>query len=121
MSEDPRPRTNEPRSCQPLHTVYSLVALLAGVGVLLEQPVMRLFVAPLGVLAAEVRHLARRQACAALRRGDERKPADGPGARSRHGWAAAAGLDAVLIAGPLPSARAAARPRRRPRRARRDG
>lgn len=80
MSEDPRPRTNEPRSCQPLHTVYSLVALLAGVGVLLEQPVMRLFVAPLGVLAAEVRHLARRQACAALRRGTSasRPMAQGP-------------------------------------------
>ncbi|WP_331729207.1 hypothetical protein OG592_43490 (plasmid) [Streptomyces avidinii] len=100
MSEDLRPRTREPRRCQPLHTVYGLVALLASGGVLLEQPVMWLFVAPLGVLAAKVRHLARSQAGAALRRRDERKPSDGPRARSRHGWGgAAAALDAFLVVG----------------------
>ncbi|WP_267884652.1 hypothetical protein [Streptomyces sp. NRRL F-5650] len=40
MSEDLRPRTVQHCHCQPLHTVYGLVALLAGCGILLEQPVM---------------------------------------------------------------------------------
>ncbi|MER5549907.1 hypothetical protein ABT072_47850, partial [Streptomyces sp. NPDC002589] len=99
MSEDLRPRKHH-RRCQPLHTVYGLVALLAGGGVLLEQPAMWVFVVPLGVLVAEVRRLTRHRACAALRRRDERKAADRPRARARRGWsAAAAGLDAVVVSG----------------------
>ncbi|WP_329449049.1 hypothetical protein OG906_41495 (plasmid) [Streptomyces sp. NBC_01426] len=97
MSEDLRPRTHQHRRCQPLHTVYGLVALLAGCGILLEQPVMWLFVVPLAVLVVETRRLARNRACAALRRRDERKAAP---AHARWAWgAAAAGLDAALVTG----------------------
>lgn len=97
MSEELRPRTVRHDRCQPLHTVYGLVALLAGCGILLEQPVMWLFVIPLVVLVVGTRRLARHQACAALRRRDERKAAP---ARARWVWgAAAASLDAVLVAG----------------------
>jgi len=96
MSEEPRPRAHQHRRCQPLHTVYGLVALLAGCGILLEQPVMWLFVVPLGVLVLETRRLARSRASAALRRRDERKAP----ARAHWVWgAAAASLDAALVAG----------------------
>ncbi|KOU80393.1 hypothetical protein ADK61_09550 [Streptomyces sp. XY66] len=97
MSDDLRPRTVQHRRCQPLHTVYGLVALLAGCGVLMEQPVMWLFVAPLAVLVDATRGLARSGACAALRRRDERKTDP-----ARAGWvwsAAAACLDVALVAG----------------------
>ncbi|MET9733230.1 hypothetical protein ABZZ79_22055 [Streptomyces sp. NPDC006458] len=97
MSEDLRPRTVQHRRCQPLHTVYGLVALLAGCGLLLEQAVMWLYVGPLGTLVVETRRLARSRACAALRRRDERKTDP---AQARWVWsAAAAGLDATLVAG----------------------
>ncbi|MFD4609991.1 hypothetical protein ACFWOT_18195 [Streptomyces sp. NPDC058440] len=97
MSDDLRPRTSQHRRCQPLHTVYGLVALLAGCGVLLEQPVMWLFVVPLAVLVVMTRWLAWSGACAALRRRDARRTAP---ARARWVWsAAAAGLDAALVAG----------------------
>ncbi|MFF9458861.1 hypothetical protein [Streptomyces flaveolus] len=97
MSDDLRPRTVQHRRCQPLHTVYGLVALLAGCGFLMEQPVMWLFVVPLTVLVVATRRLARSGACAALRRRDERKTAS---ACARWVWsAAAAGLDAALVAG----------------------
>ncbi|MFE9121449.1 hypothetical protein [Streptomyces sp. NPDC007172] len=96
MSEEPHPRTHQHRSCQPLHTVYGLVALLAGCGIVLEQPVMWLFVVPLAVLVLETRRLARSRASAALRRRNEREAP----ARARLVWgAAAAGLDAALVAG----------------------
>ncbi|MFD8882075.1 hypothetical protein ACFV0H_06070 [Streptomyces erythrochromogenes] len=97
MSENLRPHTVQHRRCQPLHTVYGLVALLAGCGVLVEQPVMWLFVVPLVALVVQTRRLARHRACAALRRRDERKAAP-----ARVGWvwgAAAAGLDAALVVG----------------------
>ncbi|MGD1220617.1 hypothetical protein AB9Q10_19555 [Streptomyces krungchingensis] len=94
MSDDLRPRTVQHRRCQPLHTVYGLVALLAGGGVLMEQPVMWLFVAPVVVLVVKTRRLARSGACAALRRRDEHKTAP-----ARWVWGiAAAGLDAALVA-----------------------
>ncbi|MFD9773336.1 hypothetical protein RI578_40925 (plasmid) [Streptomyces sp. BB1-1-1] len=97
MSEDFRPRTVQHRRCQPLHTVYGLVALLAGCGVLVEQPVMWLFVVPVAVLVLETRRLARHRACAVLRRRDERKVAP---ARAHWVWgAAAAVLDTALVAG----------------------
>ncbi|MFF7449954.1 MULTISPECIES: hypothetical protein [unclassified Streptomyces] len=97
MSDDLRPRSVQHRRCQPLHTVYGLVALLAGCGFLMEQPVMWLFVVPLAVLVVKARRLARSGACAALRRRDARKTAP---ARARWVWsAAAAGLDAALVAG----------------------
>ncbi|MFJ9822280.1 hypothetical protein ACIRU3_45080 [Streptomyces sp. NPDC101151] len=74
-----------------------MVALLAGCGILLEQPVMWLFVVPIAVLVVETRRLARNRACAALRRRDKRKAAP---ARTRWVWgAAAAGLGAALVAG----------------------
>lgn len=96
MSEDLRPHTVQHRRCQPLHTVYGLVALLAGCGVLLEQPVMWLFVVPLAVLVVATRRLARNRACTALRRREERKAAPAP----RWLWGAAAvGLDAALVVG----------------------
>ncbi|MEU0720539.1 hypothetical protein ABZ498_25570 [Streptomyces lavendulocolor] len=96
MSEELRPRTVQHRRCQPLHTVYGLVALLAGCGVLLEQPVMWLFVVPLAVLVVGTRRLAWNRACTALRRREERRTAPAP----RWVWgAAAAGLDAALVVG----------------------
>lgn len=96
MSEDLRPRTVQHRRCQPLHTVYGLVALLAGCGVLLEQPVMWLFVVPLAVLVVATRRLTRNQARTPLRRREERKTAPAP----RWVWgAAAAGLDAAFVLG----------------------
>ncbi|WP_394426670.1 hypothetical protein [Streptomyces sp. SGAir0957] len=58
MSDDRNSRASAYR-CQPLHTVYGLVALLAGAGVLLQQPVMLLFVFPLAVIAREVNRLVR--------------------------------------------------------------
>lgn len=97
MSDDPRPRTAQEHRCRALHTVYGLVALLAGCGVLMEQPVMWLFVTPLAVLVVQTRRLARSRACAALRRRAERNAA---AARTRRVWgAAAAVLDAVLVVG----------------------
>ncbi|MFE0774351.1 hypothetical protein [Streptomyces sp. NPDC058861] len=96
MSEDLRPHTVQRPRCQPLHTVYGLVALLAGCGILLEQPVMWLFVVPLVVLVIATRWLARNQACTALRRREKRKAA--PALHWVWG-AAAAGLDAALVVG----------------------
>jgi hypothetical protein len=97
MSEDLRPRTAQHRRCQPLHTVYGLVALLAGCGVLMEQPVMWLFVVPLAVLVRAAGQLTRSRARAVLRRREERMATPG---HARWVWvAAAAGLDAFLVAG----------------------
>ncbi|MFI6688436.1 hypothetical protein [Streptomyces sp. NPDC050485] len=99
MSEDLRPRTHQYRRCQPLHTVYGLVALLAGCGVLLEQPVMCLFVAPIGILVDAVRHLALDRARSAISRREQCQAAGGRRARAHRWWgAAAACLDAVLVA-----------------------
>ncbi|MFD8731479.1 hypothetical protein [Streptomyces sp. NPDC059611] len=97
MSKDLHPHTVQHRLCQQLHAVYGSVALLAGCGLLLEQPVMWLFVLPLAVLVAGARRLARRWAGAALRRRGEREDiAD----RAHAMWgAAAAVLDASLVAG----------------------
>ncbi|MBT1189999.1 hypothetical protein HET69_40005 [Streptomyces sp. CJ_13] len=99
MSDDLRPRTVQHRRCQPLHTVYGFAARFAGCVLLLEQPVMWLFVVPLVVLVVQTRRLARHRACAALRRRDEREAAP---ARVHWVWgASAAGLDAALVAGAL--------------------
>ncbi|MGY4963674.1 hypothetical protein [Streptomyces sp. 900105245] len=96
MSDHPRPRAAQHHRCAPLHTVYGLVALLAGCGLLMEQPVMWLFVVPLAVLVVQARRLARRRARTALRRRGERKAA----AYGRRVWgAAAAVLDAAFVAG----------------------
>ncbi|WP_435057648.1 hypothetical protein [Streptomyces sp. bgisy060] len=95
MSDNPRPRTAQEHHCAPLHTIYGLVALLAGFGLVMEHPVMWLFVVPLAVLVVETRRLALRWARAALRRRDERKAA----AYAARVWgAAAAVLDAALVA-----------------------
>ncbi|MFD3959229.1 hypothetical protein ACFWRG_33415 [Micromonospora tulbaghiae] len=97
MSDDPRLPATQQQRCQGLHTVYGLVALLAGCGVLMEQPVMWLFALPLAVLVAQTRRLARSWARAALRRRAERTAAP---ARAGRVWgAAAAFLDAVLVTG----------------------
>lgn len=97
MSDAPRTHTAQKHRCRALHTVYGLVALLAGCGVLMEQPVTWLFVAPLAVLVVQTRRLARSQACAAQRRRAEHMDT---AARIRRVWgAAAAALDAVLVAG----------------------
>ncbi|MEU7072869.1 hypothetical protein AB0B30_27440 [Streptomyces narbonensis] len=94
MSDHPRPRAAQQHRCAPLHTVYGLVALLAGCGLLMEQPLMWLFVVPLAVLVVQTRGLAQRRARNALRRRDERKAA----ASARRAWGAvAAALDAALV------------------------
>ncbi|MFD6967174.1 hypothetical protein [Streptomyces sp. NPDC059949] len=92
MPDEHNPRNLPHRRCQPLHTVYGLVALLAGGGVLLEQPVMALFVIPLALLAHNVPRLVR-----TLSRRREGKA--GPGARVQRAWSAAAvALDATVAA-----------------------
>ncbi|MEU5137084.1 hypothetical protein [Streptomyces californicus] len=97
MSDEPRPPATQRQRCQGLHSVYRLVALFAGCGVLMEQPVMWLFALPITVLVAQTRRLARSWARAALRRRAGRATAP-----ARAGWlwgAAAALLDAILVTG----------------------
>ncbi|MEU6349974.1 hypothetical protein ABZ896_11670 [Streptomyces sp. NPDC047072] len=99
MSADRTSRTPVRHRCQALHTIYGLVALFAGTGVLLQQPVMVLFALPMGFIALQVIRLVNGRAHADGTEGTAQKQAVGAGAsRLRRTWTVAAGLlDTVLI------------------------
>lgn len=99
MSADRPSQTPVRHRCQALHTVYGLVALFAGAGVLLQQPVMVLFALPMAFIALQVIRLVNGLAQADSTDGTTPKQAVGTGAsRGGRAWTVAAGLlDTVLI------------------------
>ncbi|WP_328373067.1 hypothetical protein OG800_49610 (plasmid) [Streptomyces sp. NBC_00445] len=96
MSADHTTGLSARHRCQPLHIVYGLVALLAGAGLLLQQPVMILFAFPLAVIARQVPRLVNGRTRVRPTAGNQAVGEAAP--HPRRAWVVTAGLlDTVLV------------------------